>query len=227
VGFETVNERISTFEYTASPLPVTPIPTRSVIFDQGDGKVFVISPGPFTKQDFEELENRANEIILVSPNLFHHMHLDKCFERWPNIAIYGQPGLWKLKKQPWIKPYLKDIREIHTVLSTDVKAMFVRGVPALSETVFFDTKTKTLVITDIIFNMDNSVAFFTQLLLRMFGVYNKLGQSRLVKMNIKDKQAYKSSIEKILQLDFESIVVSHGNHIKDPKTVRTTREKTL
>jgi hypothetical protein len=61
----------------------------------------------------------------------------------------------------------------------------------------------------------------------MFGVYNKLGQSRLVKMNIKDKQAYKSSIEKILQLDFESIVVSHGNHIKDPKTFRTTLEKTL
>ncbi|MEO0336438.1 MAG: hypothetical protein AAF202_08590 [Pseudomonadota bacterium] len=224
---QTVNDRFSTFEYMAYPTPMTPMPTRSVVFQQSDGKLFIISPGPFDEETFKTLEAKSNEIILVSPNMFHHMHIEKSFERWPNVGIYGQPALWKLKKQPWIKPYLKDIKEIHTVLSTELKAMFVRGVPALSETVFYDTKTKTLVITDLCFNMDNTVSFTTQFLLRAFGAYNKTAQSKLVRMNVKDKSAYKSSMENILQLDFDQVLISHGNHINDPDAFRSAIEKTF
>ena len=108
-----------------------------------------------------------------------------------------------------------------------MKAMFIRGIPALAETVFYDSDSKTLIVTDLMFNMDSTVAFGTRLLLSAFGANNKLAQSKLVRMNTKDKSAYKSSAEKLLDLDFARVIVSHGNLVEDAQAFKVALSKTL
>ena len=223
-----VQPGIHTFDFFCPIGPGMAFPARSTLIQQqDDGKVFVISPGPFDEETFKEIEALGERIILVSPNMMHHMFIQQSFERWPKVEIYGNPNLWKLKKQPWLKPYIKDIKGIHEVLNINIKAMYVRGNAFLSETVFYDSRRKTLVVTDLVFNMDNTVGFLAGLTLRMAGVYNKLGQSRVVKFSTKNKMSYKTSIEKILEFDFERIIPAHGAIIEDPEAFRAALKKTI
>jgi hypothetical protein len=46
----------------------------------------------------------------------------------------------------------------------------------------------------------------------MFGTYNKFGVSRFYLNYVKDKAAFQKSMEKILSLDFDNIIVSHGDN---------------
>lgn len=235
-----IQSGLYTFDFDCPIGPGMSFPARSTLIQQDDGKLFIISPGPFDEETYKQIESLSDRVILISPNMMHHMFIEQSFERWPKVEIYGNLNLWKQKKhpwyqpylnqptkQPWLKPYLKDIRTVHEVLSTDTKAMLVRGNSLIAETVFYDSKRKTLIVTDLVFNMDDTVGFLAGLTLRMAGVYNKLGQSRIVKFTTKNKMSYKTSVEKILEFDFERIIPAHGNIIEDADAFRAVLQKTI
>jgi hypothetical protein len=81
--------------------------------------------------------------------------------------------------------------------------------------VFYHKPSKTLIFTDIAFNIRNSDSFRTRLAFKLYGCYGKFGPTRLVRALINDKDQYNASIQRVLSMDTKTIVVSHGELVTE------------
>ena len=99
-------------------------------------------------------------------------------------------------------------------LALDTRSGFsvipIEGIPGLSESAFYHEVDKTLVITDLAFNVQNPKGLGARIIFHLFGTYKRFSQSRLVGLLTKDKAAAKRSMQSLLELDFERVVMAHG-----------------
>ena len=88
-------------------------------------------------------------------------------------------------------------------------------IAVVNEIVFYQPSSKTLIITDSAFNFDSSFPTMTQLAARVFGNYQLLKPSWLEKIAVQDKQTLTQSIDKVLEWDFQRIIMAHGSIIEN------------
>ena len=83
--------------------------------------------------------------------------------------------------------------------------------PKINEFVFLHRPTRTLIVTDLVFNFDVARQnVFGKLFLKLNGIYGQVGCSRLFRHFIKDRAAFQQSITAILALDFDRLILAHG-----------------
>jgi len=83
--------------------------------------------------------------------------------------------------------------------------------PKMNETVFFHPLNRTLILTDLSVNFPPAESFWLRFYRSRIQDYDgKLAMPRLIKLLVRDRQALKSSCERILQWDFDRIIVTHG-----------------
>ena len=85
----------------------------------------------------------------------------------------------------------------------------------MNEVVFFHKPTKTLIVTDLIFNIHEVANFRTKFLFWFMGAWKKPAQSRLWRMLTKDRQAAGASVSQLLQADFSRVVMAHGRILEE------------
>jgi hypothetical protein len=87
----------------------------------------------------------------------------------------------------------------------------VRGAPSLEEICCFHPRSRTLLLTDLAFNLQRSDHLFTRLFMRANGAYGRFGPSRIFRYRVlADRAALRESLDRILAWDFERVVVAHG-----------------
>ena len=89
----------------------------------------------------------------------------------------------------------------------------VGGIPILNEVVFYHARSKSVILTDLCFHYDPAPGGWTGIFLWLDGAYGKLAMSRLIGWVTKDKGAARQAIARILEWDFDSLVVAHGRNI--------------
>ena len=89
----------------------------------------------------------------------------------------------------------------------------MRGMPRLNEVVFLHRASRTLVVTDLVFNLGAEMPLLSRVLLKLNGCYNCFAVSRLLRTTIKDRAAVRASLDHTLAWDFDRIVVSHGRNL--------------
>lgn len=184
------------------PLTATAIKTKN--------GVVIHSPIAFTPNDLEAIKRLGEVSALVAPSLIHHVWISKAKVHFPNAKLWGVPGLrekrprvaWDgiLGTDPW--PFEEEL-----------PFMKIQGMPKIGEHVFFHKASKTLVVVDLCFNIQNPKGFTTGLFLRGFGTFRRFAVSRLYCMTIKDKIAFRNSIEGLMSWDFDRIQMSHGESL--------------
>lgn len=80
-----------------------------------------------------------------------------------------------------------------------------------NEVLFFDKSTRSLIATDLVFNLLRPKGWAAALILGLAGTYKKLGISKIFIGVIKDRNAFSASAKKLFDWDFEQIVMSHGD----------------
>ncbi len=80
-----------------------------------------------------------------------------------------------------------------------------------------------MILTDIAFHFDESFPFTTQLMMKLIGGYKKLEPSILEKLAIREKQKVKNSIQKLLEWDFERVIVAHGSIVENQGKEKLTK----
>ena len=88
--------------------------------------------------------------------------------------------------------------------------MFFRGRPYENEVVFFHRASRTLLLCDLAFDFGPRTATPTRLLMKVLRSYGRFGPSKLDPLLIRDRDAARRSLERILDWDFDRVVVSHG-----------------
>lgn len=149
---------------------------------------------------------------IVAPNRVHHLFLADWVAAYPKARLYGPQGLDAKRKD----------LEFHEILAESppddwggvFRQLFVRGAPPLGEVAFLHSPTRTLLLTDLVFYFDEDAPLATRLAMRALGCYKRARFPRDPGVFVKDKRALRESIDRILEWDFDRIVISHGKVIE-------------
>jgi len=185
--------------------------SRTTVVRLSNGELLVHSPSPIDEVLVDRIREIGPVAHLIAPGSYHYFYVAAWQEAFPEAMVWICPGVER--KQPDL--------EFDWFLSDQV---LVRGNRLIWEVVFLDRPSKTLIITDLLENIgEKSGAVGWQLKLwwkAVFHMWDNPKPAPEYQMGWKDRRAAKQSLERILEWDFDRIVLAHGENIEtDAKAV--------
>lgn len=187
------------------------LPLRSTVLGLSTGGLAVVSPVAFDDGVAAKIEALGPVEHLIAPNLLHHLHLGPAIARWPQARVHGTPGLAAKRRDLRFDAVLGE-----GAIDDDLSSLAVEGVPSFEERVLLHRSSRTLVVTDLVFHVRETRGWLTPWVLRMMGAPpGALGQSRAWGWMAKDRPALAASLRRMLALDFDRLVVAHGDVVEE------------
>lgn len=192
-------------------LAVGDIGTRMTVIRLAGGGLFLHSPVRLDAETRRALDEVGQVRAVVAPSKVHHFFVGDYIAAYPAARIYGAPGLAEKRR---------DI-SFHGVLSNDappewhgqIEQHVFRGASFMNEVVFFHAATRTLLLTDLAFNVpaNHRAALRARLFYWLVGAAGRFGPHRVVRLGIRDRATARASVQTILQWDFDRVIVTHGD----------------
>lgn len=174
------------------------------------GQLVIHSMAPFPNADIEGILALGEPGWLVESMLLHDTYAREGRDRFPDVPFLGPPGFSEIVKfptEPLFPPPLEWQGEIEVVP--------IRGAPKLEEQAVIHLPSRTLILADLIFNFPADESGWNRFFHRHIAGFKRYpGMSRIFRLFIKDKDAFRASIDELLAKDFDRIVVGHGNVIE-------------
>ena len=178
--------------------------TRTTVVRRADGGVIVLSPGPLADADAAAIAALGPVLAVVAPNLMHHRFLAAACARFADARLYAPAAL--AKKQP----ALPIAGAPAAVACETLHAIDVGGMPGLQETLFVHTSSRTLIATDLVFNLRAPAPWLTRLFMGLNGGFDRFGPTRICRRLCKDRAAVRTAVDRALAEPFDRVVVAHG-----------------
>lgn len=194
--------------------------TRMTIIRLANNQLALISPIKLNEQIITEINSLGTVRYIISPNLFHYLYLQSCKNIYPYACLITVPGL-EAKQPNLTSDYIltKDIinfnSELEYFLFAGFQTFLPSGFTVANEIVFYHSESKTLILTDTVFNFDSSFPLVTQFASQIIGCYQKLRPSILEKIAIQDKKQITASVKRLLQWDFKRVIMAHGTVVEN------------
>jgi hypothetical protein len=185
---------------------------RMTVVRLADGRLLLHSPIKPVPDLVDELRALGDVAALVAPNKFHHLFAASWFEFWPTAKLFVAPGLEAKRSDLPIAGVLTDSPD--ALWSGVLEQTVLQGIPMTCEVVFFHPTSRTLIATDLAFHIGPESPGLTRLLFRFSGAYAKLAPTHLERLLIRDRVAFRHSLERILDWPFERVVVAHGTVVE-------------
>jgi len=181
---------------------------RMTVVRLPDSRLLLHSPIAATKELVREVEAVGRVAYIVAPNRFHHLFVGEWQQACPDALLYVAPGLDTKRTDLAIEGVLGD--EPEPGWRDDLDQVLLDGFPFANEIVFFHRPSATLIATDLAFNVCDSSPPLTRLFFRLGGTYGRLSPTLLERLLVRDRTAFRHSLERILEWPFERVVVAHG-----------------
>ncbi len=184
------------------------IGTRMTVMRLEGDDLLLHSPVPLDPALRAALDRIGRVRWIVGPSLVHHLFLQQYASAYPTAELWGAPGL--AEKKP-------DLR-FHRVLNGApmplwegrVSYHLFEGAPRLNEVVFLHRASRTLVLTDLAFNVKPGARNRAKIFHWLVGATRGFGPHRIIRAVTRDREAARRSLAKILAWDFDRIIVTHG-----------------
>ena len=178
------------------------------------GQLVIHSTGPFTPQDVADINALGPVGWIMDVMLRHDTFSKQGREAFPQAAFLGPKGFSEVVGFPTV-PLLPSPAE----WGNEIAVLPVAGIPSVEEHAVFHRPSRTLIVADLFFDPDPASSGWTHFLMSLVaGRKDGPGISRAFKLATKDKEAFRQSLEKIGEWDFDRIIVGHGAIIpKDGK----------
>ena len=193
--------------------------TRMTVMRLANGGLFLHSPISLDSETRQSLDNLGEVRAVVAPSRAHHLFVADYIKAWPHAKLYGPPGL------------VGDIRDFRARLGArrdlkldatlgdepqpdwagEIEQHLFKGATSLNEVVFFHPASRTVIFTDLVFNVPAQDASKARAFNWLTGAAGHFGPHRLIRTMISDRNGACASVEKILQWDLDRVIVSHGN----------------
>jgi hypothetical protein len=134
----------------------------------------------------------------------HHMFVPAARQRFPAAKLYAPAAL--AKKQPG----LPIDGPPDALAGNDLTAVTVGGMPKLQETLFVHRPSRTLIATDLVFNVRAPAPWFTRVFMHINGGFDRFGPTRFCRSMIKERAAVRAAVDQVLATDFDRVIVTHG-----------------
>lgn len=187
------------------PLVVGDVGARMTVARLPSGELWLHSPVALDAAARAELDALGPVRFVVAPNVNHSLFVAPALATYPAARAYAAPGLEKKRK---------DVA-FHGLLDDDsawpgIASVLCAGMPYVNEVAFHHAPSRTLVLTDLAFNLPPGARNEARLFHWVMGAAGRFGPHRLVRALVKDRQALRRSIDRVLAWDFDRVIVSHG-----------------
>ncbi len=181
--------------------------THMTIIRSSTGALCLHSPAKLSASQEAQLQELGEVTHIVAPNLFHYAAFNWARQRYPKAQALAPKQLHS--KVPAIAGYTP-LEQADTALLPDSLALPVGGIPSLNEWVFLHSPSRTLILTDLLFNVQERHGLLTPLILWLGGTSRGVAFSRLLQRSVKDAELFRNSLQRILTLDFDRVLMAHG-----------------
>ncbi|MGE0632553.1 MAG: DUF4336 domain-containing protein, partial [Pseudobdellovibrionaceae bacterium] len=145
-------------------MPVMKLPLRSVVV-KTDNALLVFSPIDFSETQLADIRALGEVTDIVAPSVLHHLYVPQAMQNFGKAKIWGVKGLEE--KRPDIK-WDKILGSDPWAYSQEIEMLMIDGVPKMCEAAFLLKSQKTLLVTDLCFNLTQPKGFGAYIILNMF-----------------------------------------------------------
>jgi len=185
---------------------------RMTIIRLHEGGLFLHSPAKLTPELSKVLMTIGNVKYIIAPNSYHHLFVG------PYLQQFAQAEFWTVPQVVAKRPDLAhaDIHLLPTAAAAfvggEIMLEVVHGRAGFSEGVFLHTPSKTLIVSDLLFNLpDKGLGGF--IAKYIVGGASPPRVSRFGRFAIGRESPARVSIHKIINWDFDRIILAHGEVI--------------
>ena len=190
------------------PLAVGDVGARMTVLRLRDGALMLHSPVQLDAKLSQALRELGVVKWLLGPSKVHHLFLGDYVAAFPDAALCGAPGLAEKRR---------DLVFQHVLASQPppgwpegVELQLVEGASLMNEVALLHAPSRTLVLTDLVFNVQPGASNRARLFHWLVGATGQFGPHRLIRLGIRDRGAARRSLDRILAWDFDRVVMSHG-----------------
>lgn len=190
------------------------LPCRATLVRLEDGSLAIHSPLAVDDEDARSIAELGEVRWLVAPNRLHWMFVEAARTRWPGARVLGAPGL---ERKLGGRVRFEHLAADGTLPGTpEVRVLRIQGAPGMDEHVLFHEPSRSLLVADLMFNVQDA-PFLTRAVLRMMGTWRATAQSRVWRFAVKDRAAAAESASRLLSFDFQRLIVAHGEVVEDAR----------
>lgn len=182
-----------------------------------DGSLWLHSPVAYSEPLDGELAELGPVAHVVAPNLMHDTYLEAWFAAHPTARFHGAPGFSATRPDLRFTDTLSDVAP--DSWRDDFDQHELRGMPRVNEVAFLHRASRTLILTDLVFNLGADMPWLSRVLMKLNGCDCRFASSRLLRSTIKDRAALRQSLEHVLGWDFDALILSHGANV--PRGAKT------
>lgn len=178
------------------------------------GGLWVHSPIALTPALREDLEAVGPVRYLVAPSRMHYEHLAEFSRAFPRARVFAAASLQGVRE-------MRDVR-LDGLLGETPPAEWegafeqspFRGSALYDEVDFFHPASRTLILTDLCFNIPAERSWTTRLFAGMLGILGRFSVSRSLRLTLRDRAAARASVERLLAWDFDRVLIAHGDYLE-------------
>ena len=179
----------------------------------GDGALLAYSPVALTPERRAAVEAIGRVAHVYAPSLFHHRWAGQWAAAFPTARVHAPARLAKRRRQ-------LRIDRAHGAAPEPAFAGIVDEVHIdgfrLDESVLVYRPARTLVVADLVHNVGRPQGGWTKLYTRAMGFYDRVALSRMIRwVGFSDRAAARRSLDRLLALPFDRLVVGHGTPLDD------------
>jgi hypothetical protein len=190
---------------------------RMAIIRLSDGRLLIHSPCPIDIATKAEIDSLGSVAAIIAPGDYHHLNVRSARNAFVDAEIHICPGIDK--KDPSL-PYTKVLSdEPDPIWAADLDQVLIRGSRFIREVAFFHRESATLILVDSIENFSDSTTgvggllkFYWKLVFKM---WDRPKPAPEYQMGWVDKAAARESLGRILDWDFENIILAHGDLVDE------------
>ncbi|MEW6304933.1 MAG: DUF4336 domain-containing protein [Verrucomicrobiota bacterium] len=181
---------------------------RMTVVRVGPEDLWIHSPVAWDIALDEALENLGAARYFVAPSRYHDLYWLDWFQNFSGSTFSCAPGV---KEEHAHLPFQRVLTDgAADPWEPQLQKVFIAGMPKVNEFVFFHPASRSLIVADLVFNFSRDQNLLGKLFLMVNDAYGRVAISRLFRSCIKDREAFKQSMQRILEWDFERIIMGHG-----------------
>lgn len=188
-------------------MPLMKLPVRSTVITLNGAKI-LLSPGSALSEN--NYRNVKGITDIVATSLLHWAGVPVAMKYFPNAKVWGHSKVQAVHKD--VK-WTHELNENTWTHQAELPCIEIKGIPKVWEFVFFHRKSKTLIVSDLAFNMVGLRGIGPFLILNLFGTYRRFAVSKFFLKFVEDKKAFEASLGEVFSYDFENLIVGHGDAI--------------